>query len=235
MSLLLQNEIPGLCGGDPVLGSRMWFRMVFAVLVVGFGAVTAEEEVPAAPQLLETSDLKGFSELSEERQKLISMAIETGKEVLGMPYKYGGNGPKDGGFDCSGAMHFILQKVGIDPPRTSSDQYLWVKKHSDFHEVPKTATDTEDECFADLKPGDLVFWSGTYEPNDGRTTNITHVGMYLGLEEKDGRPVMINATNGRSYRGRKGNGFGVYDFRLPRAGSKSKIVGYGTPPGLLKK
>lgn len=211
----------------------MWFRFGFAVLV-SFGVVMAEEEVPAAPQLLETSDLKAFSELPEERQKLISMAIETGKEVLGMPYKYGGNGPKDGGFDCSGAMHYILKKVGIDPPRTSSDQYLWVKKHSDFHEVPITATATGDESFDDLQPGDLVFWSGTYEPKDGRTTNITHVGMYLGLEAKDGRPVMINATNGRSYRGKKGNGFGVYDFRVPRAGSKSKIVGYGTPPGLEK-
>lgn len=207
--------------------------MVIAVLL-GFGALKAQEESPAAPQLLETSDLKGFKELPEERQKLISMAIETGKEVLGMPYKYGGNGPKDGGFDCSGAMHYILQKVGIEPPRTSSDQYLWVKKHSDFHEVPKTATDTGDESFAELQPGDLVFWSGTYEPKDGRTTSITHVGMYLGLEAKDGRPVMINATNGRSYRGKKGNGFGVYDFRVPRAGSKSKIVGYGAPPGLKK-
>lgn len=193
---------------------------------------SAQEEQVPAPQLLETSDLKGFSELPEERQKLISMAIETGKEVLGMPYKYGGNGPGDGGFDCSGAMQYILQKVGIDPPRTSSDQYLWVKKHSDFHEIPNSAENTEDESFADLQPGDLVFWSGTYEPKDGRTTKITHVGMYLGLEKKDGRPVMINATNGRSYRGKKGNGFGVYDFRVPRAGSKSEIVGYGTPPGL---
>lgn len=226
-----QNEIVALCGGDPVLGYRMLIRVVFAVLV-GFGAACAQEETPSAAQLLETSELKGFNDLPEERQKLISMAIEAGKEVLGMPYKYGGNGAKDGGFDCSGAMHYVLQKVGIDPPRTSSDQYLWVKKHSDFHEVSKAATDTEDKSFANLKPGDLVFWSGTYLPNDSRTTRITHVAMYLGLERKDGRPVMINATDGRSYRGEKGNGYGVYDFRVPRGGSKSKIVGYGTPPGL---
>ncbi len=95
--------------------------------------------------------------------------------------------------------------------------------------------DTEDKSFANLKPGDLVFWTGTYVPTDDRTLKITHVGMFLGYEKKDGRPVMINATNGRFYRGEKGNGFGVYDFRVPRVGSKSRLVGYGTPPGLLKK
>ncbi len=59
--------------------------------------------------------------------------------------------------------------------------------------------------------------------------------MFMGYEKKDGRPVMINATSGRSYRGRKGDGFGVYDFRVPRAGGRSRMVGYGTPPGLLKE
>ncbi|MEP2776599.1 MAG: NlpC/P60 family protein [Luteolibacter sp.] len=208
----------------------MLCKLVGVWLLV-LGAVLAQESLDP-PRLLETSDLESFDELPEARQKLISMAIETGKEVHGMSYKYGGNGPEDGGFDCSGAMHYVLRKVGIQPPRTSSDQYLWVKKNSEFHEVAKTAVDTEDKSFDDLKPGDLVFWSGTFKPNDGRTTNITHVGMYLGVEKKDGRPVMVNATNGRSYRGKKSNGYGVYDFRVPRAGSKSKIVGYGTPPGL---
>ena len=101
--------------------------------------------------------------------------------------------------------------------------------------VANTAKDTEDKSLADLKPGDLVFWSGTYVPTDGRTPQITHVGMFLGYEKKDGRPVMINATNGRSYRGKKGNGFGVDDFRVPSSKSKSRTVGYGTPPGLVRK
>ena len=43
---------------------------------------------------------------------------------------------------------------------------------------------------------------------------------------------MINASDGRSYRGKKGNGYGVYDFRVPKADLKSRLVGYGTPPGL---
>jgi len=207
----------------------MFCNPVPAFLVSLLFVVTATcESLP----LLETSELSDFGELSEPRQKLIETAIQAGKDVAGMPYKYGGNGAADGGFDCSGAMHFVLHKVGLESPRTSSGQFLWVKENSKLHLVASSAKDTEDKSFAELKPGDLVFWSGTYEPTDGRKVDITHVGMFLGFEKKDGRPVMINATNGRSYRGKKGNGFGVYDFRVPREGSKSRMVGYGTPPGL---
>ncbi|WP_386818494.1 C40 family peptidase [Luteolibacter algae] len=184
--------------------------------------------------MIETSELKDFSELESRRRELLETAIETAKEVTGMPYLYGGNTPADGGFDCSGAIHFILHKIGLNPPRTSSDQYLWVKKYSEIHTVSSAATSPDDHSLAQLEPGDLIFWSGTYEPNDQRQTKITHVAIFLGYEKKDGRAVMINATNGRSYRGKKGNGFGVYDFRIPSTASKSRIVGYGTPPGLLK-
>jgi len=43
---------------------------------------------------------------------------------------------------------------------------------------------------------------------------------------------MIKATDYRSYRGKKGNGLDVFEFGVPREGSKSRMVGYGTPPGL---
>lgn len=205
-------------------------RNILAASLVLAATASAGEPLP----LLETSELRDFPELSEPRRNLIETAFKTGKDVAGMPYKYGGNGPADGGFDCSGAMHFILHKVGISPPRTSSDQFLWIKEKSKLHLVAKDAKDTTHESFADLKPGDLVFWSGTYEPTDGRKVAISHVAMFLGYEKKDGHPVMINATDGRSYRGKKGSGFGVYDFRVPRAGSKSRLIGYGTPPGLGK-
>jgi hypothetical protein len=209
----------------------MFPQAVFCLLFSFFAASAQVVAVEAVP-LLETSELRDFSKLEESRKKLIEAAIATGKEVAGMPYKFGGNGSKDGGFDCSGAMHYILHKVGLNPPRTSADQFLWVKENSQLHLVADGAKDTEDKSFADLKPGDLVFWSGTYVPTDGRTVAISHVAIFLGYEKKDGRPVMINATDGRSYRGKKGNGFGVYDFRVPSEKSKSKMAGYGTPPGL---
>ncbi len=202
-------------------------------LTLAFATLSASAADEAA--VITTGEIRGFGDYEEARKEVISAALATAVEMDGMPYLYGGNGPKDGGFDCSGAMHYILHKVGLNPPRTSSDQFLWVKENGGLHMVANAAKDTEDESFSDLKPGDLVFWSGTYVPTDGRTTKITHVGMFLGYEKKDGRPVMINATNGRSYRGKKGNGFGVYDFRVPSAKSKSRLVAYGTPPGLVKK
>ena len=33
--------------------------------------------------------------------------------------------------------------------------------------------------------------------------------MYLGREKRDGLQVMANATDGRSYRGTKANGYGI--------------------------
>ncbi len=186
------------------------------------------------PALLEADDIKEFETLSEPRQKLLNFAIETGTKMKGLPYKFGGNGPQDGGFDCSGAMNYILREMGLEPPRTSSAQYLWIKENGKIHGVPKEARDLEHESFDALRPGDLVFWSGTYVPTDNRKTKVTHVAIFLGYEKKDGRPVMMNATSGRSYRGKKGDGFGVYDFRVPRATSKSRILGYGTPPGIAE-
>jgi hypothetical protein len=45
-------------------------------------------------------------------------------------------------------------------------------------------------------------------------------------------PVDDQFHSGRNYRGRKCNGYGVYDFRIPKNGSPSKLVGYGTQPGI---
>jgi len=206
----------------------MWSNIILTLALASLPASAVDE----AAAVITSGDLNGFEKLEDARKEVISAAFAIAVKMEGMPYKYGGNGPDDGGFDCSGAMYYILRKVGLNPPRTSSDQYLWVKENSKLHLVANAAEDTDDASFSKLKPGDLVFWSGTYEPNDGRTTKITHVGMFLGYEKKDGRAVMINATDGRSYRGKKGNGFGVFDFIVPSLKSKSRMIGYGTPPGL---
>lgn len=186
------------------------------------------------PAVISTSDLLDYEQLPEDRRKLIAGAISVAQESPWLPYKFGGSSPKDGGFDCSGAMHFVMNKAGLKPPRTSADQYLWVKEAKHLHETPASPLTFEHPSLADLKPGDLLFWSGTYAPSDGRNVNITHVAIYLGREKKDKRPVMINATDGRSYRGKQANGYGVYDFYLPKEGSKAKFAGYGTPPGITE-
>ena len=205
----------------------MFWKLVSAFLALA--------SLAQAEPMIAGSDLRGFGDLPESRRKLIGAALNAADEVAGMPYKYGGNGAADGGFDCSGAMYHVLREAALKPPRTSADQFLWVRENSKLHPVPLAARDITHESFAALQPGDLLFWTGTYEPDDARLVKITHVAMFLGYEKKDGRPVMISATNGRSYRGAKVNGYGVCDFRVPKADSKSRLVGYGTPPGLAEK
>jgi peptidoglycan DL-endopeptidase CwlO len=184
------------------------------------------------PARLEPCALAGFSSLPCSRQRLVEVALATIAEARLLPYKYGGSAPEDGGFDCSGAMHYVLRKAGLEPARSSSALYLWVERDSQLHPIHEDARDLDHASFEDLKPGDLLFWSGTYEPADGRTVPITHVALYLGRELRDGRPVMVNATSGRSYRGLRAEGYGVYDFKIPAADASSRLVGYGTPPGL---
>ena len=83
--------------------------------------------------------------------------VNSAKSYIGVPYVFGGTTPK--GFDCSGFIRYVLGKVGIDLPRTSSDQYNTGKSVSK----------------ADLQPGDLVFFEKTYNK-----AGVTHSGIYIG-------------------------------------------------------
>jgi len=185
------------------------------------------------PATLKTTQLESFKKLDKARQALITKALAVSSNHGWLKYKFGGATPAAGGFDCSGSMYYVLRKSGLKPPRTSAQQYLWLRDAKEIHTIPAGVTSIEDKSFSNLRPGDLLFWSGTYRPTDGRKINISHVSMYLG-QEKDGRHVMVGATKGRTYRGKRGDGFGVYDFKLPRKGSRAKFVGYGTPVGLEK-
>jgi peptidoglycan DL-endopeptidase CwlO len=108
----------------------------------------------------------------------------------------------------------------------------WLKSKHRFREVPVAAADLRHPGLKDLRPGDLLFWGRSVTTEAEVKLEVTHVALYLGREKTDQRPVMINSTDGRSYRGRQANGYGVYDFRLPAAGSKIAFLGYGTPPGI---
>ena len=128
-------------------------------------------------------------------------------------------------------MWHVLQKVGLKPPRSSAAQYSWVEEEGHLNKAAAGALDLKAQSLAALQPDDLLFWSGTYAPSDGRGVNITHVAICLGRAKSDGNPLTINATSGWAYRGKKANGYGVYDFRLPDS-ARAFYVGYGTPPGL---
>jgi hypothetical protein len=164
--------------------------------------------------------------LAAARKNLLEKALDFLKQNPSVPYVTGGADAK--GMDCSGAVTCLLKLAGGDPPRSAHDQYLWLKELGRLTDVPTTARTPGDPVFSTLQPGDLIFWAHD-GPDAPPEIHASHVHLYLGTE-KDGHAIMIGSSEGRSYRGSKINGFGITDFRVPKAGSPTRIVAFGPPP-----
>jgi peptidoglycan DL-endopeptidase CwlO len=196
-------------------------------------AAEKKSESPSVASL-QPSDLREFNSQPPKVQEFIRSALALTERNLG--YTYGSSDPNNGGMDCSGFIYYVLTNAGYkDVPRQSSDQYLWVRKNSNFHAVLSRNSDTFE--LKQLRPGDLMFWSGTYQVN--RDVPITHVMIYLGTERKTKRPVMVGASDGRTYNGERRFGVSVFDFKLPN-GTPNKsdpdlvprFEGYASIPGV---
>jgi cell wall-associated NlpC family hydrolase len=183
---------------------------------------------------IEPETLREFAAQPPKVQLLIRNALALTEQNL--TYKYGSSDPSTGGMDCSGFIYHVLKKAGYnDVPRESSGQYAWLRQKNEFFAVLSRSAGSFE--FKDLKPGDLLFWSGTYKVD--REIPITHVMIYLGTERLTDRPVMVGASDGRSYAGVKRSGVSVFDFKLPGGESNrgdpdlvARFVGYGKIPGL---
>ena len=81
------------------------------------------------------------------------------QKYVGTPYVWGGSTPETG-FDCSGYVCWVYNQNGYDVGRTTANG-LWQK--------------SQHISEAEAKPGDLVFFEGTYD-----TVGKSHVGIYLG-------------------------------------------------------
>ena len=81
------------------------------------------------------------------------------QKSVGTPYVWGGSTPETG-FDCSGYVCWVYNQNGYDVGRTTANG-LWQK--------------SQHISEAEAKPGDLVFFEGTYD-----TPGKSHVGIYLG-------------------------------------------------------
>ena len=96
--------------------------------------------------------------LSDER--FAAMIKEAGK-YLGYPYVWGGSDPETS-FDCSGFVSYVCNNCGVG----------W-----NFGRL--SAQGLKDICeiipASEVKPGDLVFFEGTYD-----TAGASHVGIYVG-------------------------------------------------------
>lgn len=168
-------------------------------------------------------------------QKLLTGALEL--TTRNLDYKYGSADPAEGGMDCSGFVYFVLKQNGVDDvPRDSSEQYVWLRRTGTFEAVVSRKDDSFE--FDNLKPGDLLFWTGTYSIE--RDPPITHAMIYLGREKKSGARVMVGASDGRTYQSEQRFGVSVFDFKMPRAeksdaedgNTHPRFVGYGHIPRL---
>ncbi|HYY27481.1 MAG TPA: NlpC/P60 family protein [Chthoniobacterales bacterium] len=191
----------------------------------------------APPASIKPEKLSGFSRQPAEVQQLIRSSLTLTERNL--TYKYGSADPTSGGMDCSGFIFYVLTNAGYkDVPRDSAGQYVWVRKSGNFRAVLGRSLDSFE--FEDLKPGDLLFWSGTYAVD--REFPITHVMIYLGKEKSTGKPVMVGSTDGRTYDGIRRFGVSVFDFKLPSGKPNNgdpdltaRFEGYGKIPGLTEE
>jgi peptidoglycan DL-endopeptidase CwlO len=177
--------------------------------------------------------IEGYEKYPPKVRQILDAGLALTKQNLG--YTYGSADPANGGMDCSGFIYYVLTQNGFpDVPRDSSQQYVWVRKAGNFYAVLSRKEDSFE--FDDLKPGDLLFWRGTY--NIDRDPPITHTMIYLGREKRTNKRVMVGSSDGRTYDGKQRWGVSVFDFKMPpppKSGD-AKIspvfVGYGRIPGL---
>ena len=179
--------------------------------------------------------ISGFENYPPKVQRLLTSALEL--TTRNLDYEYGSADPANGGMDCSGFVYFVLKQNGIDDvPRDSSEQYIWLRRTGKFEPVVSQKEDSFE--FDNLKPGDLLFWTGTYSIQ--RDPPITHAMIYLGREKKTGMRVMVGASDGRTYQSEQRFGVSVFDFKMPRADkgeiengkTRPRFVGYAHIPGL---
>ncbi|GAB1443693.1 hypothetical protein MASR2M39_25350 [Ignavibacteriales bacterium] len=88
-------------------------------------------------------------------QAAVNNLLSQAKKYLGYPYVWGGTTER--GFDCSGFMYFLFNKIGKPIPRMPADQCILGP------DIP----------YSKIEPGDLIFFGGG-NPN---STWIGHVGL----------------------------------------------------------
>ena len=84
--------------------------------------------------------------------------LRTGERYIGVPYRWGGNTPREG-MDCSGFTRYVFGKHGIAIPRTSRQQAVVGQR------LPTS--------WRSVRAGDLVMFANS----GGR---INHVAIYAG-------------------------------------------------------
>ena len=119
-----------------------------------------------------------------------ALLVEEANKRLGYPYVWGGYTP-DTSFDCSGFISWIFTETGVrNIGHMGATGLYGISQHISE---------------AELKPGDVIFFSGTIEGASG----VTHCALYVG------NGMMIHCGNPCSY----------YD--IAHGALRNNICGYG--------
>ena len=109
--------------------------------------------------------------LSDER---FAAMIAEAEKYLGYPYVWGGSSPSTS-FDCSGFVCWVINQSGVGSVGRTTAQGI-------FNYTTPIAP-------SEAKPGDIIFFTGTYDSGSA----VSHVGIYVG------NGMMIHCGNPISY------------------------------------
>lgn len=109
--------------------------------------------------------------LSDER---FAAMIAEAEKYLGYPYVWGGSSPSTS-FDCSGFVCWVINHSGVGNVGRTTAQGI-------FNYTTPIAP-------SEAKPGDIIFFTGTYDSGSA----VSHVGIYVG------NGMMIHCGNPISY------------------------------------
>ena len=121
--------------------------------------------------------------------EVFAAIIKEAEKYLGYPYVWGGSSPSTS-FDCSGFVSWVINHSGWDVGRLGAQGLCNI-----CTPVPS----------ANVKPGDLVFFTGTYD-----TPGVSHVGIYVGNN------MMIHCGDPISYANLNSNYWQSHFYRYGR-------------------
>lgn len=119
---------------------------------------------------------------NSQKERMIAVAVKH----LGTPYTWGSQSPLNGGFDCSGLIHYATNQAGKIGGRTNVSGY-W---HSGHFKNKRTGITSG-------RRGDIVFFAGTYK------SGPSHIGIMLDDEffiHAGGEMLQINSIHDPMWR-----------------------------------
>ena len=121
--------------------------------------------------------------------EVFAAIIKEAEKYLGYPYVWGGSSPSTS-FDCSGFVSWVINHSGWDVGRLGAQGLCNIC-------TPVSS--------ANVKPGNLVFFTGTYD-----TPGVSHVGIYVGNN------MMIHCGDPISYANLNSNYWQSHFYRYGR-------------------